>query len=815
MAVGRFLCQGLGVLAFLACVAVAALPDDEMPYNRVLFAGTHNSAINLGAGTLTRPAAAVGGTYPSAAASAFQYEVMDQRLSVRDQLEQGIRLVDFEVAAIEGSFACSNGSSSPCANPPRCVHTRTLSKNCFSCCPFIVSHGSVAESAGAAPLGFTYPEDLFTDVATFARENPSEVLTLLLIATHGNSAPSAAAITARLNSTGLLPFVWNFAPSPALTRFPTLKEMRDSGRTVMLVYDTSIWPSSPGFAGSHVSSADITSPGETCAGGVPCMEGWDAVSFFQQAPSRAVLGSGGRPSNTSLFVIENLSSRRGRADDSAKYWPLPNELKDAPFQAGGNPAQGALAANYSHIVALEAAWTALLSQSDDGPSMLPSAVLVDFFNTTTPVPGIPSRTLLPNPEDGLVRAVRDINARRLALWKRERQQVLAAKAAPVPGVPGSDTEGGADEVWMVGVNEPWIAQYMQHSNVSCADCPRNGQPRSLAEIRCRLSDMVLQQGVRVFREILPFRLLQPAANDDDPANRRARQLAAEVLALYAAHNVSVILAFDRPVPHWMGPSSSWCPVPPLTNATSWGVLKDAASWAIARFFTWLVSPSGGLLSAAWATSGGLVLEPWNEFDAVADSTCAFPSDAPSAARAADLHGGVMYALRSLGFGNATQPMPTVIQPSVTGAQGSWAAFMAAYYAAGGGGYPSMHWYGCNATALEVEVAAVEAALPVRHVGQIVLGETGCSLVTEACPPGPTTAGTEADRIRFLAGLATSRRLRASCRTVLFWRTMSLSPNSSCEASFGITSADNSMYDAAGGAFFRAIGGSGMSCSCRL
>ena len=44
---------------------VTPLPDDGMRYNEVLFAGTHNSAINLGSGTLLRPSDAIGGDYPS------------------------------------------------------------------------------------------------------------------------------------------------------------------------------------------------------------------------------------------------------------------------------------------------------------------------------------------------------------------------------------------------------------------------------------------------------------------------------------------------------------------------------------------------------------------------------------------------------------------------------------------------------------------------------------------------------------------------------------------------------------------------------
>ena len=48
----------------------------------------------------------------------------------------------------------------------------------------------------------------------------------------------------------------------------------------------------------------------------------------------------------------------------------------------------------------------------DAPSgRRPNWILVDFFNTTTPS-GKPSRTLQPNPDEGLIRAVYRINAAR-------------------------------------------------------------------------------------------------------------------------------------------------------------------------------------------------------------------------------------------------------------------------------------------------------------------------------------------------------------------------------------------------------------------
>jgi hypothetical protein len=79
----------LGVAAVtVAEGASAAQIDDNATYDEVLFLGTHNSAINLGGATVGRPTAAVGGAHPSEAHAAYQYLVMDQRLSIRDQVRR-------------------------------------------------------------------------------------------------------------------------------------------------------------------------------------------------------------------------------------------------------------------------------------------------------------------------------------------------------------------------------------------------------------------------------------------------------------------------------------------------------------------------------------------------------------------------------------------------------------------------------------------------------------------------------------------------------------------------------------------------------
>ena len=395
--------------------------DDEARYNEVLWLGTHNSAINLGTLTMGRPSAASGGRYPSEAHSAYQYIVMDQRLSVRDQLEQGVRVLDFEVAALPADWRCDSASMS---SGVRCSEHVRLSGRCFRDCPFIISHGSVQQSIGLLQ-GYTFPETLFESVAEFVAANPTEVVTLLLMATHGNLSPSKADLSARLNSSGLLRSVWNADPFVPFTHFPTLGEMRAARRTVLIASAYGYgW--GPTITSSHINGSGISGADAHCAGDTPCMEGWDAITFQDLAPANAILSqSPPRGNSTTLFVLENLSSRRGRNATSAAYWPLPNELSDAPFQAGGNPAQASLAAGYAHVRALEAQWSNLLAPYGSVVNWL----LVDFFNTTTPVESRPSRTLLPNSNDGLVHAVRDINA--------ARNMVRAHQGALVRGRPRS------------------------------------------------------------------------------------------------------------------------------------------------------------------------------------------------------------------------------------------------------------------------------------------------------------------------------------------------------------------------------------------
>ena len=393
-----------------------------MLYNEMLFPGTHNSAINLGKGTPLRPSGAVGGRHPSEAHQAYGYQIMDQRLSILDQLEQGLRVLDFEVASLESSgWICNKTLSTPPSNS--CQEHYTLHGRCFSNCPFIVSHGNLEESIGLG-MGYTFPEKLFASVAEFVSANPLEVVTIVLLGTHGNTFPSADAVAERLNSTGLLRFVYNFDPVTGkqvdlADNYPTLGAMRAKKKTVLVVTNEG-----PDWHIAHCNASLISGSGTagTCThpktkAQTRCLELWDSITVDNLSPAQAVLDQ----SNIhGLFAIPNLSSRRGRADNDTSYTHLPNLRYDFPFVAGGNPAQASAAANASHIRQLEKRWAELLEPY----GRVPNWILVDFFNTTTPgAPNKSSRTLLPNTAagEGLVRAVCDVNRERIL--RKEMQNV--------------------------------------------------------------------------------------------------------------------------------------------------------------------------------------------------------------------------------------------------------------------------------------------------------------------------------------------------------------------------------------------------------
>jgi hypothetical protein len=81
-------------------------------------------------------------------------------------------------------------------------------------------------------------EDIFDSIAEWVAAHPREIVTILMMATRGNAAPSTDALAARLDAAGLLDHVWNpepLAPPSAVDpTFPTLGQMRAANRTVLI-----------------------------------------------------------------------------------------------------------------------------------------------------------------------------------------------------------------------------------------------------------------------------------------------------------------------------------------------------------------------------------------------------------------------------------------------------------------------------------------------------------------------------------------------------------------------------------------------------
>ena len=94
------------------------------------------------------------------------------------------------------------------------------------------------------------------------------------MATHGNLQPSTESVLARMNSSGLLPYVWN--PTEEFEEFPTLGEMRAKNKTIMIVTSDD-WGWGPSIVSSTTDSSGIEGASDT-------MEGWDSVTFDQLSP---------------------------------------------------------------------------------------------------------------------------------------------------------------------------------------------------------------------------------------------------------------------------------------------------------------------------------------------------------------------------------------------------------------------------------------------------------------------------------------------------------------------------------------------------
>jgi hypothetical protein len=368
--------------------------------------------------------------------------------------------------------------------------------------------------------------------------------------------------------------------------------------------------------------------------------------------------------------------------------------------------------------------------------------------------------------------------------------------------------------WTAGINEVWIAQYLLDQGLVCPNCPTNMQPRSLSAINCRLLDMAANRHVGVYREIVPLQMLQTQAPFSNPGNDPYRAKILDVVRLYYNYNLYLILTFGRPFPQWMSPQyggdGAWCVLPEPSDQTTWATLKNNMSWAVGDFVNWLQLQG---ISSTWMSTH-LVVEGMNEFDDLTTIPCDTVVDSRGATpqRAADYQGGINWVLNYYGI-QTLQSSPSVVGnfAGYTGdAKQRIRRYLQDYYAAGGGGYPQMHFYASSVSAIRGAVTFVNFGLSLAWQNKVILGEVGWpEYVSGSCPTGLPTA----QRDTFYRDIYQDATIHNALFMLAFWRTMNLTPSvpqHECERFFGVVHDDNSRYKVVGQNLFTSLGGQGGS-----
>merc|ERR1711991_114946 len=126
----------------------------------LVFPGTHNSAINLSPKLLDMPTGTELSTkHPSVAQQPFYYAVLNQRISVFDQLQQGVRYFHLETVNIPDENKCPMSD----VDATSCTCKYDSVNYCFQCCNVLVTHGNFHEAYNLN-LGYSFLYDLFVEI---------------------------------------------------------------------------------------------------------------------------------------------------------------------------------------------------------------------------------------------------------------------------------------------------------------------------------------------------------------------------------------------------------------------------------------------------------------------------------------------------------------------------------------------------------------------------------------------------------------------------------------------------------------------------
>ena len=364
----------------------------------------------------------------------------------------------------------------------------------------------------------------------------------------------------------------------------------------------------------------------------------------------------------------------------------------------------------------------------------------------------------------------------------------------------------------IGFNEDFAAGYSQYLNGTCTGCPGNSFSASYSDIANLIYDLIQNQHVGAFREIIPIALLEPSSGQF-PNNTNIM----DVLAIYSAYNLNLTLSFGVAVlPSWMSVNGNTVDIMPDDNA-SFTTLETSIAGAEAYLLNAMWNNPN--ISRSWMSTR-LYVEGANEFDAIEDISGTTAYSTP--ARAASLTQVIQNDLNH--YGVSTQQTSPSIVGNYSGYKGTVAdprtQYIADYYAAGGQGFPNFHVYAPtmspNTTYQEIvnavsgEMTNLNNYLPTTFKGKIFLTETG-NAATESpyCPaPNGTSYGpsiSPSQRAYEYSGIASDPGVNANVVMLNFWRLMRLPPSQeeqlpACEGTYGVApydSSDGSYYDEVG------------------
>jgi hypothetical protein len=389
----------------------------------------------------------------------------------------------------------------------------------------------------------------------------------------------------------------------------------------------------------------------------------------------------------------------------------------------------------------------------------------------------------------------------------------------------------AADKWSVGVNTMFIYEYALSLGLSCPNCPGNVNPHTLQQIQTTINNLVADQHVGTFREIVPFQLLSPNGTNDPsgsamPADTTNYAVIDAVMDIFRANNVHLILALGNPVPAWAAPWTggnglNGCFLPPLSDTTDFYTLRANIAWTMANYVNHLQQNGyGGWMSGGPPAGGGLFLEGWNEWNTLANYQNCSDFSAQTPERAAELENGISWVVQNFYGITANLAAPSIVEAYKQLDGGSIGAnYYQSYYAAGGLGAPNVHIYEWGETSyipayqdLQTRLHTLSAALPSQYQTKVILGETGFADGANCSGPETIDANDWAWYDDAIAQTVTGADANSTQTVQLLtvWRLDQLANYGDCqEATFGIISSDLTTYLPAAANMFSYLGGTGV------